>query len=233
MDHAWALEIRNVDKIHMLGHYRVPALKGISLRIPRGEITLVSGPSGCGKTTLLNILGLLGFPSAGQLFFFNRLLTTRHKQEILSARRFDIGFVFQDFFLIPSLTVLENVAYPLGLLGWTRGERSARVVETLEQTGLTGLAHKLPGTLSTGERQRVAVARAVVKKPKLILADEPTANLDSHMGRAIFELLDSINTTLATTIVVATHDPRALEREYNHIRLRDGKLVEESECLHA
>ena len=200
----------------------VPALRGIDLRISRGEFVAIVGPSGCGKTTLLNMLGLLDRPTAGELRFRGRDLTALGDPAAYRAR--DIGFIFQSFHLLPNFTVEENVQIPMFGLPGSPAARRARAVELLEAVGLSHRLSHLPVKLSGGERQRAAIARSLANRPSILLADEPTGNLDSTTGEAIIEQLFALRAAHGATLVLVTHDPALAERCDRVLHLLDGRL---------
>ena len=203
------------------------ALKEVDFQVGAGEFVVVAGPSGCGKTTLLNLLGSLDEADRGQVLFAGQDLATRSESERTLIRRSQLGFVFQTFNLVPVLSAFENVEYGLWLVGVPKAERRRRVAEVLETVGLADKAPRRPGQLSGGERQRIALARALVHEPVAILADEPTASLDSKTGGAIVDLFARLNALKRTTFVLATHDPAIFERAPRRLRLHDGEVVED------
>jgi putative ABC transport system ATP-binding protein len=204
---------------------QVQAVRGVDLTIDRGEFTALAGPSGSGKTTLLNVIGGLTRTSRGRVFVAGRDITAMTSQELARMRLEHIGFVFQAYNLLPVLSALENAEFPLLLRGVEREERERRVKELFERTGLSGLEDRRPGKLSGGQQQRVAVIRAVVGEPALVLADEPTANLDSAASEALLDVMEELNRERHTTFVFATHDPRVMDHSRRLIRLVDGAVV--------
>jgi putative ABC transport system ATP-binding protein len=202
----------------------VQAVRGITLTIKRGEFTALAGPSGSGKTTLLNLIGGLTRPTRGRVLVAGRDLTEMSNQKLAQLRLEQVGFVFQAYNLLPVLTAVENAEFPLLLQGMEEEERHRRVGELFERTGLAGLENRRPGKLSGGQQQRVAVVRAVVGKPALVLADEPTANLDSTASEALLDIMLELNQELGTTFVFATHDSRVMERSRRLVRLVDGSI---------
>jgi len=202
------------------------ALKDITLDINRGEFVSVSGPSGCGKSTFLSMLALLDTPSAGRYWLNGKPSDRMTPTERTRARSLDIGLVFQSFNLIGDMTVFENVEYPLTLRGVAAADRAARVAAALERVGLTSRARLRPGSLSGGHQQLVAVARAITGRPAILLADEPTGNLDSKAGESLMQLFSELHADGATVCVV-THDPRWLELAQRHIYLFDGQLADQ------
>jgi putative ABC transport system ATP-binding protein len=217
------IELEGITKIYLSGRFAVPALRGIDLRIDRGELVAIMGPSGSGKTTLMEILGCLLQPTSGRYRFNGRAVETIPPDGLAALRGEQIGFVFQSFNLLPRLSALENVELPLGYRGVARRERRARAASALDRVGLGARARHLPAELSGGERQRVAIARALVNRPSVILADEPTGNLDTETGDAILDLLLSLKRDGATVVMV-THDPRIGTRGERLITIRDGRI---------
>jgi putative ABC transport system ATP-binding protein len=213
-----------VSKIYKLGKVNVPALQDVSLQVNKGEFITVMGPSGSGKSTLLNILGLLDVPNAGQVLLQDHVLDFRNDRILTRIRRNQIGFIFQNFNLIPILTVYENVGYPLLNSSVSLHERRIRILSLLESVGLEGLEKRFPNELSGGQRQRVAIARAFVRQPEIILADEPTANLDSATGALIVDLMHRMNQEQGTTFIMATHDADLIQRSDLVFKIRDGRL---------
>jgi putative ABC transport system ATP-binding protein len=230
----WAVELQDVKKIYREGPIEVPALRGISLRIAPGEFLAVAGPSGSGKTTLLNIIGGLDLADAGKVFVEGNNLQLLSSGELARLRLRRIGFVFQAYNLLPVLTALENAEFILLLQGVPVEQRKERVQKLFSELGLAGLENRRPGELSGGQRQRVAVARAMVADPALILADEPTANLDSVTGAALLAVMEQLNRAHNTTFVYSTHDPQVMERARRLIRLRDGQIASDvAQAVHA
>ncbi len=214
----------NVSKHYETGTARVTALQDINLEMRRGDFVTVMGPSGGGKTTLLNCIGGLDTPDAGEIHFDGRLISHMTDQELTELRRSAIGFVFQFFNLLPTLTLWENVELPL-LLSLSSRKRQARIGELLDYVGLLDRAQSVPAELSGGEMQRVAIARALVHQPALLLADEPTGNLDSENGIRILELMQKIAREFHTTLVVVTHNPQIATYGNRHFEIRDGRLT--------
>jgi len=209
-----------------IGELETQALRGVNLSIESGEFTALVGPSGSGKTTLLQLIGLLDQPSSGKVFINGKDVTDLNRNQRADMRKGSIGFIFQFFALIPTLTAYENVEMPLLLNGIKPAERRARVMEMLEAVGLTDRAHHRPDQLSGGQQQRVAVARALSMHPSLVLADEPTANLDTDNGRQVMEIMQKLNKDTGVTFVFATHDPRVIKYARRVVTLRDGLIVE-------
>ncbi len=221
------IKTENLSKIFRTDEVETTALNEVSFEIKKGEFVAVMGPSGCGKSTLLNILGLLDNPSEGDYFFLDNEVSGFSERQRAKLRKQNIGFVFQNFNLIDELNVFENVELPLIYLGYSSSERKKRVDEVLEQMQIIHRKKHFPLQLSGGQQQRVAVARAVIAKPSLILADEPTGNLDSSHGEEVMNLLDGLNQN-GTTIVMVTHSQRDAEYSRRIIRLFDGQIINEN-----
>lgn len=217
----------NLTKVFRNDEVETTALNNVSFNINPGEFVAIMGPSGCGKSTLLNILGLLDNPSGGEYYFNDAEVSRFNERQRARMRKENIGFVFQNFNLIDELNVFENVELPLIYLGLTATERKKRVNEALEQMQITHRRKHFPLQLSGGQQQRVAVARAVVANPKLILADEPTGNLDSANGEEVMNLLERLNQQ-GTTLIIVTHSQRDAEYAHRIIRLFDGQIVTEN-----
>jgi putative ABC transport system ATP-binding protein len=220
------IELKNVHKVYPMGEVSVPALRGINLTIHPGEFVAIMGPSGSGKSTLMHLLGCLDLPSDGVVQLDGKDITELDEDTLAQIRGKKVGFVFQTFNLIPTLTAQENVELPLFFQGVPREKRRARAAELLRKVGLDGRLHHKPAQLSGGERQRVAIARALANDPEIILADEPTGNLDSESGEAILELLAQLHRE-GKTIILVTHNPEAAAYAQRIVRIRDGRLVEE------
>jgi putative ABC transport system ATP-binding protein len=218
------VRLEGVHKRYRSGEVEVPALNGVSLEIPAQRFTMVVGPSGSGKTTLLNLLGCIDVPTSGRLEVCGVDILSLGNDAQADFRATHIGYVFQTFNLIPVLTAYENIEYPLLLLRMETRERRKRTLEMLDQVGLAELGGRRPNELSGGQRQRVAIGRALVKRPSLVLADEPTANLDSRTGDVIVDLMHRVQAEAATTFVFSTHDPRLIQRADAVFTLRDGVL---------
>jgi putative ABC transport system ATP-binding protein len=221
------LRLEGVTKVFYTDEVETHALSGVHLEIDKGEYVSIAGPSGCGKSTLLSILGLLDSPSDGHYWLNNRPVEGLKMSERARIRNREIGFIFQSFNLIGDLTVFENVELPLTYRGIKAAERKKMVNEALEKVGMAHRAKHLPSQLSGGQQQRVAVARAVAGQPLILLADEPTGNLDSKNGEAVMELLRELHQSGAT-ICMVTHDPRFARHADRTIHLFDGRVVEES-----
>ncbi|MEA3444328.1 MAG: ABC transporter ATP-binding protein [Bacteroidota bacterium] len=225
------LQIRELSKIFRSNQVETVALNKVSLQIQNGEFVAVMGPSGCGKTTLLNILGMLDNPSAGSYFFKDEEVSAYSEKKRALLRKANIGFVFQNYNLIDELNVYENVELPLIYLGYKSSNRKQKVENALEKMNMVHRQKHFPLQLSGGQQQRVAVARAVVANPSLILADEPTGNLDSAHGEEVMGLLESLNRN-GTTIVIVTHSERDADYSQRIIRLFDGKIIHENYFNH-
>ncbi len=219
------IELKGVKKDYPLGRTVVHAIRGVDLEISEGDFTVIAGPSGSGKTTLLNLMGLLDHPTEGELFFEGREVSRISDRDATFIRRNRIGFIFQTFNLIPVLTAIENVELPLLLKRMKGKERIKRAEEALAAVGLGDKLYHKPDELSGGERQRVAIARAIAGMPDIILADEPTANLDSETGLSIIKLMKEMNREQGVTFVFSTHDARIIEIARRKIELLDGKVV--------
>jgi putative ABC transport system ATP-binding protein len=219
------IETHGVEKVYSDNGVPVNALRGIDLRVGRGEFTAVVGPSGSGKTTLFNLLSGLDFPTRGEVWLSGKKISAMSGGELSDFRRDHIGFVFQAYNLIPVLTVEENVEYIMLLQGVPKGERRARVHSVLADVGLEGMEERLPTRLSGGQQQRVAVARAIVADPSLILADEPTANLDSKTGSALLDLMRQLNDKKGVTFLFSTHDQMIMDRARRLVTLKDGRIA--------
>ena len=221
------IEAEGVSKVYRVGEISVSALKSVDLKVVRGEFTAVAGPSGSGKSTLLNILSGLDTPTAGRVSLAGTPISEMSGRVLSDFRRDHIGFIFQAFNLIPVLTVLENIEYILLLQGVSRRARRERVRKMLSTVGLEGMEDRRPPQLSGGQQQRVAVARAMVSRPDLILADEPTANLDSATGGALLDLMRELNESRRMTFLFSSHDRMIMDRAKRLVVLRDGSLVQD------
>ena len=222
------VKIENVTRVYQIGKVETQALRGVNLSIESGEFTALVGPSGSGKTTLLQMIGCLDQPSTGKVFINNKEVTTLNRNQRADMRRGTIGFIFQFFALIPTLTAYENVEMPLLLNGHSPKERKERVMDLLKAVDLADRANNRPDQLSGGQQQRVAVARALAPNPKLILADEPTANLDTTNGQQVMEIMKKLNKETGVTFVFATHDPRVIGYATRIVTLQDGLIVKDS-----
>jgi putative ABC transport system ATP-binding protein len=221
------IQLQGIERVFDVGGQQVHALRDVNLRIGRGDYISIMGPSGSGKSTLLNIIGLLDRPSAGHYLFEQRDITALSDNEQAQVRRERIGFVFQFFHLIPRLTAAENIELPLLLSGVPPAQRHEKVLHTLSAYGLTARAHHRPEQLSGGQRQRVAIGRATIIEPGLLLADEPTGNLDRASGHEVVEILEQLNAR-GITLVVVTHDPELGQRARRRLRMVDGTIVEDT-----
>ena len=219
------IELKNINKSYDLGKVKVPALRGLSLTINAGSFITFIGPSGCGKSTLLNIIGLIDHPTEGMVFIDGIIISTKKEKELTRLRRDKFGFIFQSFNLIPILNVFENVEYPLLYSRIPVKKRKERVQELLDNAGLSGMEKRFPNELSGGQRQRVAIARALVRHPEVLIADEPTANLDSETGSVIVDLIHELNRKQDTTVILATHDQALISRSESVYMICDGRLV--------
>ena len=215
-ERVWKTFHQEAEEVH--------AVRDVSITIERGEFTALAGPSGSGKTTLLNLIGGLTRPTRGQVWVAGRDITTMSNQELAHLRLREVGFVFQAYNLLPVLTAIENAEFSMLLQGIDATERTRRVRELFARTGMTGLENRRPGKLSGGQQQRVAVVRAVVAQPALVLADEPTANLDSAASDALLDVMYELNQEMGVTFVFATHDSRVMERSRRLVRMMDGGI---------
>ena len=218
------IRLEQVTRVYPRGGADVRAIDGITLTIPTGEFVALMGPSGCGKTTLINLIGAIDRPTSGGVWLDEERLDLLSDDRLTRLRRTNIGIVYQFFNLLPTLSASENIGLPLLLYGLPAREIAARVARQLEQVGLTHRAHHWPHELSGGEQQRVAIARAIVAEPRVVLADEPTGNLDSVAGGAVLDLLQELNREHRQTIVLATHSAEAARRAGRIVHLRDGKV---------
>ncbi len=218
------IQLQKINKLYSTQRMETQALSNINLHIEQGELVSIMGPSGCGKSTLLSIMGLLDRPSEGQVTLGGRAIDSYDDRFLAGLRNEWIGFVFQSFHLIPDLQVVDNVEIPLLYRKMPGKERRRLALEALERVGLGSRVHHYPNQLSGGQQQRVALARAVVGRPRLLLADEPTGNLDSHMGEEVMELLESMHRD-GVTVVMVTHDHRMAERCGRIIRIFDGRQI--------
>ncbi|MBL4806455.1 MAG: ABC transporter ATP-binding protein [Rhodobacteraceae bacterium] len=215
---------RNVEKTFGKGDLAVHALRGINLEIMAGDFATLAGPSGSGKTTLLNMIGALDHPTKGEVIIEGKALSGLSKAQLSDLRLHKIGFIFQAYNLIPVFSALENVEFVLQLQQVPKVERRERAITALTEVGLAGMENRRPGAMSGGQQQRVAVARALVSKPSIVLADEPTANLDSKTTAELMALMSKLNSELGITFVIGTHDPRVMQHSKRHIEMIDGKI---------
>ena len=220
------IELRGVVKTYKLGDTPVPALRGVDLTIRKGDFTALSGPSGSGKTSVLNLIGLVDRPTAGEVLFEEQRVDGLSDDRLAELRNRSIGYVFQSFNLVAVFDALENVMLPLQIAASAGREARARAERCLEQVGVGHLRHTRPDKMSGGERQRVAIARALVTRPALILADEPTANLDTRTSLDILDLMRGLNQSEQVTFLFSTHDDRLLARVTRHVRMQDGRILE-------
>ena len=220
------LSLHGVHKTYRLGQHLVPALRGVDLAVHAGELVALTGPSGSGKSTLLNLAGLVDHPDSGQIRLRGQAVAGLSETQATLLRRQCIGFIFQGFNLVPVMTVAENIDYPLFIAGVAVAERRARVAAMLLAVGLQDHAEHRPDALSGGQRQRVAIARALIKQPSLVIADEPTASLDSHTADQVLDLMHAQCQASGAACLIATHDSRLLRRCDREIALRDGRILE-------
>ena len=219
----WVIEAHDLKKVYKMGEIEVEALRGVSFKVKRGDIVAIMGPSGSGKSTLMNTMGCLDRPSSGEYILDGEPVAALNDDQLASIRNRKVGFVFQSFNLLARLTAIGNVELPLRYAGITEGRRD-RAMEALKAVGLEDRMTHRPFELSGGQQQRVALARALVNNPPIIMADEPTGNLDSKVGREIMNLLLNLNREWGTTLIIVTHDSAVAEQTHHVIRLRDGLL---------
>jgi putative ABC transport system ATP-binding protein len=224
MQYDSVVEAKELTKIYQMGEVEVHALRGLSVNIKRGEVVSIMGPSGSGKSTLMNILGCLDRPSTGDYYLDNENVAQMSDNQLATIRNKKVGFIFQSFNLLPRQTALSNVELPLRYSSKNGNNRHKKAQESLEAVGLEDRLYHRPNELSGGQQQRVAIARAIVNSPSIIMADEPTGNLDSKSGDEIMELLLNLNKTFATTLIIITHDPEIAELTERIINIRDGKV---------
>ena len=227
------IDVRGVTRDYRQGEVVVPALRGLDLRITRGEFTAIVGPSGSGKSTLLNLIGALDAPTSGTVVVEGHDLTKLGRRALSRLRRDRIGFVFQAYNLMPVLTAYENAESVLALQGMPAAERRERVLQVLADVGLEGLEGRRPDQLSGGQQQRVAIARAIASRPAVVLADEPTANVDSATAERLLDIMEALNREGHVTFVFSTHDPRVMARARRVVHLVDGKVDRDEATLHA
>ena len=219
------IQLDGIEKVYRTAKIETIALSNVNLRVREGEFISVMGPSGCGKSTLLNLIGLLDAPTSGGIALNGTTITAFRDKQLAQIRNEYIGFVFQSFHLIPDLSVVDNVEIPLLYRRMSNAERRRLALAALDRVGLSARVHHFPSQLSGGQQQRVAIARAIVGKPKILLADEPTGNLDSQMGDDIMNILLELNREEKATVVMVTHDPRLGEKTERIVRLFDGRQV--------
>jgi len=220
------LELKDVWKIYTMKGVETQALRGVSLSVKKGEYAAIIGASGSGKSTLMHIMGCLDTPTKGSVFVDGMDVSRLSEDELARIRREKIGFVFQAYNLINGLTALENVSLPMRCEGHGRGEALKKAKELLAKVGLEKRLHHKPNEMSGGEQQRVAIARSLINNPEVLLADEPTGNLDSKSGREIFELLENLHRKTGKTIIIVTHDINLAKRAHREIRIKDGKIAD-------
>ncbi len=226
----WVVDAKDLTKVYKMGEVEVQALRGASLQIGRGEVVAIMGPSGSGKSTMMNILGCLDRPTSGEYILDGESVATLNDDQLAAIRNHKVGFVFQSFNLLSRQTALANVELPLRYAGLHNGQRTARAQAALEAVGLGDRIHHRPMELSGGQQQRVAIARAIVNEPAIIMADEPTGNLDSKVGKEIMGLLLNLNKERGTTLIIVTHDPAVGSQAQRIIHIRDG-VVETPEAV--
>ncbi len=224
MEQTNIITVENVSRLYLQGKVEVAALRSLSLQVSSGEFTAICGPSGSGKTTLLNLIGALDHPTSGRVIIEGQDLTSLNRQELSILRRDRIGFVFQSYNLIPVLTAYENAELVLSVQGVSLSERKEKVMTLLKAVGLEGLEDRRPSELSGGQQQRVAIARALASDPAVILADEPTANVDSETAVLLLDLMQELNQSHQATFVFSTHDPRVMERARRLVHMVDGQI---------
>jgi len=225
MNKETVIQVENLVKTYRLGKVSIPALRGISFSVTKGEFLVVMGPSGSGKTTLLNLMGAIDKPTSGKITIDERDITTLGEGELTRLRRHKIGFIFQFYNLIPALTAQENVELPMLTAGVSRKEVSKRAFQLLEMVGLAERVGHFPDELSGGEQQRVAIARALANRPSVILADEPTGDLDTKTGSEVVRILHEASKKENATVIVVTHDPMVAEKADRILEMRDGQIV--------
>jgi putative ABC transport system ATP-binding protein len=219
------IQLDDIEKVYRTERLETVALEAISLRVDEGEFVSVMGPSGCGKSTLLSLMGLLDAPTRGRVTIGGQVIGSYADRDVAAVRNRQVGFIFQTFHLIADLSVLDNVQVPLLYRRLANGERRRMALRALERVGLAARVNHFPSQLSGGQQQRVAIARAIVGQPRILLADEPTGNLDSQMGDEIMALMKALNTEAGTTIVMVTHDQQKAEQTGRILRLFDGRMV--------
>ncbi|OGF55765.1 MAG: hypothetical protein A2Z21_08935 [Candidatus Fraserbacteria bacterium RBG_16_55_9] len=222
------LETRQLSKTYQVGQEEIHALRGVDFQADSGDFTVINGPSGSGKTTFLNLIACIDRPTSGEVMIEGQSTNQLSESHLAELRKHKIGLVFQTFNLIPVLSAYENVEYPLLLLGLNRAERRKRVMGLLEEVGLKDLARRRPDELSGGQRQRIAIARALVTEPKIVLADEPSANLDSETGKQVMGIMRHLNQDHHVAFIVVTHDPVVTQYAQRIVKIRDGQLSEEN-----
>ncbi|MCC3144693.1 ABC transporter ATP-binding protein [Halanaerobium sp. Z-7514] len=222
------VKLISLEKIYQQGKIAVPALRGIDMEIESGEFTTIFGPSGSGKTTLLNMIGCLDKSTSGEIIFAGNSINQLSRNELADIRRYNLGFIFQSYNLIPVLTAFENVEFAIRLIDkHSKKDRRDKVMHILNEVGLGDMAYRKPNELSGGQKQRVAVARALIKEPKLVLADEPTANLDSETSEEVLQIMKKMNEELNTTFIFSTHDPQVMEYAKRLVEIKDGRITKD------
>jgi len=219
------VELKHLSKIYQQGELELKAVNDVSLTIRKGDFAALCGPSGSGKTSILNLIGGLDEPTLGEVWLGKTELASLSKSELAEVRKNRIGFVFQSYNLIPVMTAYENAAFVLELQGVDKQEQQQRVMKTLSDVGLAGLEHRRPDEMSGGQQQRVAIARAIVTEPAIVLADEPTANVDSHTAEALLDLMQNLNEQQGVTFLFSTHDQHVIDRAKRIIKVHDGKIA--------
>jgi putative ABC transport system ATP-binding protein len=225
----FVIETKELKKIYQMGQVEVRALDGVTFNIERGDVVAIMGPSGSGKSTLMNLLGCLDRPTSGSYSLDGELVQDLDDDQLASIRNRKVGFVFQSFNLLPRATALSNVELPMRYAGLIKKDRVNIATDALDSVGLSDRIHHRPTELSGGQQQRVAVARALVNEPAILMADEPTGNLDSKSGKEILELLLNLNKQRGTTLIIVTHDPAIAKHSRRIIRLRDGLIEEDNQ----
>lgn len=219
------VELKNISKIYQQGDVEVKAVNNVSLTINKGDFAVLCGPSGSGKTSVLNLIGGLDEPTMGDVWLEGRNLANQTNAQLAEIRKNRIGFVFQAYNLIPVMTAYENAAFVLDLQGVKEKIRHDRVMQTLAEVGLVGLEHRRPDEMSGGQQQRVAIARAIVTRPAIVLADEPTANVDSSTAESLLDLMQKLNQQHGITFLFSTHDQHVIDRAQRIIQVQDGKIA--------
>jgi len=223
--HQAIVKLKQLNKIYHQGLVEVKAVDNITLEIDKGDFAVLCGPSGSGKTSILNLIGALDKPTSGQVWLEDIDIAELSNAQLATIRKNRIGFVFQSYNLIPVMTAFENAAFVLELQGVAKKECYQRVMQTLDDVGLAGLEHRRPDEMSGGQQQRVAIARAIVTHPAIVLADEPTANVDSHTAESLLDLMQNLNQQHNITFLFSTHDQRVIDRARRVIRMQDGKII--------
>jgi putative ABC transport system ATP-binding protein len=224
------LRTEELDKIYEANGITVNALKNINISVNKGDFMVIAGPSGSGKTTLLNLLGSLDIPSGGSVFLDDENLAGKSKSELSEIRLRKMGFIFQAYNLIPVLSAMENIEFPMMLMGKSEKERRSKAIDVMKYLGIDDLANKRPNQMSGGQQQRVAVARAIVNNPLIVLADEPTANLDKKTGDNLLNLMSRMNEDKQITFIFSSHDRHVIDRAKRLVMLEDGEIIEDKMC---